>query len=53
MQISLGGKKIDTMNIIFDTINDLVYAMASSGSFFEMKAIALNTAMTKKKMVEY
>jgi hypothetical protein len=41
------------MNIIFDTINDIVYAMASSGSFFEMKAIALNTAMTKKKIIKY
>jgi hypothetical protein len=46
------GKKIDTMNIIFDTINEIVFVMASSGSFFEMKTISLNTAMTKKKLIK-
>lgn len=35
-------RDIDTMNIIFDTINDLVYVMAAAGSYFEMKVITLD-----------
>ena len=40
------------MNILFDTINDLVYVMAARGSHFEMKVISLDGTMTKKKQLK-
>lgn len=40
------------MNILFDTINDLVYVMAAKGSLFEMKVISLDGSMTKKKTIK-
>lgn len=48
---SPSGKDVDTMNILFDTINDLVYVMAASGSNFEMKVINLDGSMTRKAKI--
>ena len=52
MDIYGGNKEIDSMNIIFDTINDLVYVMAAAGSYFEMKVVTLGGTMTKKKTIK-
>lgn len=50
-EISQGDVKIDTMNILFDTINNLVCIMASRGSFFEMKLIPMDDSFTKYKQI--
>jgi hypothetical protein len=52
MDLCGGNKEIDSMNIIFDTINDLVYVMAAAGSYFEMKVVTLGGTMTKKKTIK-
>ena len=50
--LSLGKKEIDTMNIIFDTVNNQVYIMAGSGSYFEMKMIPMDEDFTKIKLID-
>lgn len=46
------GSTIDTMNILFDTINLIVYIMAGSGSYFEMKIIPMDENFTRQKDIK-
>lgn len=45
------NSSIDTMNILFDTINKQIYIMASQGSDFEMKIIPMDENFTRKKLI--
>jgi len=49
---SKSGCGIDTMNILFDTINLQIYIMAGSGSNFEMKIIPMDEDFTRQKHVQ-
>ena len=47
-----GQSSIDTMNILFDTINKQIYIMASSGSNFEMKIVPMDEEFLRKKTIQ-
>ena len=42
----------DSMNIIFDTINDQIYITSSLGNFFETVAIPINENLTRIKLID-
>jgi len=47
-----GGRTIDTMNVLYSTISDRAYIMASTGSYFEMKIIDLDADFLKIQTLE-
>lgn len=44
--------EIDTMNVLFDTINKQIYIMASAGSNFEMKIVPMDENLTKQRTIQ-